>query len=103
LDRVSCFFVAGLASDHNPPTYASCAAGITGMYHHTQPWLTDFADEVSDDTHKWHLNVKRMKCVTIWKICLTQRTKTFQQTNAWHHEISKRDKKKSKGPVDQWV
>jgi hypothetical protein len=32
-DRVLCIF-PGPASDHNPPTYASCVTGITGTYYH---------------------------------------------------------------------
>jgi hypothetical protein len=35
-DRVLCF-LPGPTLDCNPPTYASCAAGITGMGHCTKP------------------------------------------------------------------
>jgi hypothetical protein len=31
---IFCFYL-GLASDHDPLTYASCIAGITGVHHHT--------------------------------------------------------------------
>jgi hypothetical protein len=29
-------FLHGLVSDHDPFTYISCVAGITGMHHYTQ-------------------------------------------------------------------
>jgi hypothetical protein len=39
-DRVSGFRL-GPASDHDPPTYASRIAGMTGKHHHAQFLLVD--------------------------------------------------------------
>jgi hypothetical protein len=41
LDRVLCFY-PGVTSDHNPHTYASGLAEITGMVHHTQLFASSF-------------------------------------------------------------
>jgi hypothetical protein len=35
--RKGLFFSQGMASDQNPPTFTSCIAGITGVYHHAWP------------------------------------------------------------------
>jgi hypothetical protein len=41
--RLGSVFLVGLASDHDPPAYASHVARFTGSYHHT--WIIGY-DEV---------------------------------------------------------
>jgi hypothetical protein len=47
--------LSGPASDCDPPTYASCVGGITGMYHHTQPYHLVFWQS-SLDSKIWKLS-----------------------------------------------